>query len=555
MTSSILEKYIDLKKQFATGEGEKIISTRALGGGFQGSGLRSIYWRFLLGTIKGNNTNQWITQLKEQREAYYALKAEATVDPTETEDDNLLENNPLCEDDNTAWGQHFKDVDLRKCIEQDLIRLDPDSVYFNHPDRQKMMLEILFVWAKQHEETSYRQGMHELLSQFIFVLKEDHEAFKKAEVDHNENKEALSELNIFMDANHLEADSFILFTELMKPMIDFFLVIDSSSSSSRLRDPTHVTPIYKICNRIQNELLPLKDSALHQKLSSMDIQPAIYALPWVRLLFGREFQRDDVLFIWDVFFTDCSEFRKDNPSSYNVSFIEHFGVVMLFYVREFLLESNDFGAILSRIKRFPPIDHVQPFIERTLTSLAKPKQAFDLPESIQLPDLDKIKPEVTKIRRRPQPSTTKKRVPPPASPTATTNKSIMMEAGQKINQLLSTTTTKMQQEATLRAQVHQKDRKLQAFKQKLVYQSKRDTHVVKTIDAIVEAWEADVRSGEHTERQLLSIAELKQVRDILKGEVDYKNTQPFMLGLIEPPKVTKKSSKSKKYTPKPLNAL
>lgn len=73
----------------------------------------------------------------------------------------------------SPWSQFFRDSELLDTIKLDLSRTYSDSTFFQSEATQKMMLHILFVWSKLNAETSYRQGMNELLAPLMFVLASD----------------------------------------------------------------------------------------------------------------------------------------------------------------------------------------------------------------------------------------------------------------------------------------------------------------------------------------------------------------------------------------------
>jgi hypothetical protein len=74
----------------------------------------------------------------------------------------------------------------------------------------------LFIWARENSETSYRQGMHELLGPIILVLYRDAKP--------RENDDPLSHL---IDSKFIEHDAYQLFERLMRKMKDYFLVVHS----------------------------------------------------------------------------------------------------------------------------------------------------------------------------------------------------------------------------------------------------------------------------------------------------------------------------------------
>uniref|UniRef100_A0A7N6AU98 Rab-GAP TBC domain-containing protein n=1 Tax=Anabas testudineus TaxID=64144 RepID=A0A7N6AU98_ANATE len=57
-------------------------------------------------------------------------------------------------------------------------------------------------------------------------------------------------------------------------------------------------------NRIQDQMVKKHDVELHMHLNRLEIAPQIYGIRWVRLLFGREFPLQDLLVVWDALFAD-----------------------------------------------------------------------------------------------------------------------------------------------------------------------------------------------------------------------------------------------------------
>ena len=55
-------------------------------------------------------------------------------------------------------------------INQDIVRTYPEVPFFQSADIRAMMLRVLFVYSKLHPSVSYKQGMHELLAPFIYLL-------------------------------------------------------------------------------------------------------------------------------------------------------------------------------------------------------------------------------------------------------------------------------------------------------------------------------------------------------------------------------------------------
>jgi TBC1 domain family protein 5 len=60
------------------------------------------------------------------------------------------------------WNRFFEDTELKKAILMDVERTSDDVAFFQLTRTHRLMLQILFVYAKEHPQLGYRQGMHEV---------------------------------------------------------------------------------------------------------------------------------------------------------------------------------------------------------------------------------------------------------------------------------------------------------------------------------------------------------------------------------------------------------
>ncbi|CAM6044112.1 unnamed protein product [Sphagnum compactum] len=78
------------------------------------------------------------------------------------------------EEEESVWGRYFRNAELEGIIDKDLMRLYPDNgSFFQSPGCQAILRRILLVWSLIHPESSYWQGMHELLAPLAYVLHVD----------------------------------------------------------------------------------------------------------------------------------------------------------------------------------------------------------------------------------------------------------------------------------------------------------------------------------------------------------------------------------------------
>ncbi|GAM29361.1 hypothetical protein SAMD00019534_125370 [Acytostelium subglobosum LB1] len=251
------------------------------------------------------------------------------------------------------------------------------------------MLRILFIYSKTNNLVSYRQGMHELLAPIIYLLHQEVTDYKKNEesIALHDKQQAL--VDTIYDKQYMEHDAYMLFHALMKYASNWFGVTStgnalapftSSSSSSTSQSPqslqaqtkqapkltfsldqetqseeakaTVVNEAVIKCKKI-NKILKKHDPALHYHLEALGIEPQIYLLRWIRLLFGREFHLDDVITMWDSLFA----YGED------LILIDYVSVSMLTYIRDQLIDKDN-GGVLQRLFKYPPVEDVTSLIQR-----------------------------------------------------------------------------------------------------------------------------------------------------------------------------------------------
>jgi hypothetical protein len=195
-------------------------------------------------------------------------------------------------------------------IKGDLERLYMNGVtdeYFKTDRRQAMLLNILFIWAQLHPQTSYRQGMHEIVAPFLLVLEEEREEWAMHTSSSSVSASLSVELSLFAQAlcgkeNNLssqdaalEAQTYWLFDRIM---------IDLETLYSPITGADEQPAIVHFCTKIQEHMLRGLDPPLCRHLEENFIQAQLYGMRWSRLLLGREFELTELslLRIWDYMF-------------------------------------------------------------------------------------------------------------------------------------------------------------------------------------------------------------------------------------------------------------
>ena len=183
-------------------------------------------------------------------------------------------------------------------------------------------------------------------------------------------------MRALLDPSGVEADAFWLFDQLMVYVKDWFepgtgaggggggggggrggsLPRVSLDEQRRARQAAEKrSPLLLKCAHIQDTLLRRADPQLHGVLAEKEVQPQLYLLRWLRLLFGREFHLADSMVVWDALFA----------YGQGLMLVEYMAVSMLLYVRASLIE-GDYTQTLRRLLKYPPVEHVHTLVERAL---------------------------------------------------------------------------------------------------------------------------------------------------------------------------------------------
>ncbi|KAF8902090.1 rab-GTPase-TBC domain-containing protein [Gymnopilus junonius] len=222
--------------------------------------------------------------------------------------------NPLSLHNENPWNEWFAGVELRKVIFQDVERTFPDIPFFRESNVQAELTNILFLYSVTNPSIGYRQGMHELLAPLYLAVHFD------AIVETELQAEQYKDLKELCSEHFIAADSWWLFNSVMDGISQWYEWRESTYSASSTKNPLtsfpnhviipngqdgiqpYVAPIVRACNNIQSTLLQACDPVLWQHIRKTGIEPQIYGIRWLRLLFTREFGMADAMKLWDGLF-------------------------------------------------------------------------------------------------------------------------------------------------------------------------------------------------------------------------------------------------------------
>ncbi|SPO25529.1 related to molybdenum cofactor biosynthetic protein [Ustilago trichophora] len=371
--------------------------------------LRWIQWKLFLTEHISSIPSSWSPVLERDREAYNELRCrllrapdgnyppEVGFDGTHTTLDSttnatasrqspqtrsapvrpavvndLSVNNPLSLDDSNPWKAYYSTLETRRVILQDVERTFPDINLFRLTNVQQSLTNILFLWILENDDVGYRQGMHELAA-VLWKVRSDG-AVDARDLSCSAPSRASTQTSADAPFQHALADVFIehdvytLFCILMQSAKSWYAWRDSPSrdavptpstspsiSAKQASDtrnsaetPRRPLPIVAKCEAIF-EILRHIDPALAQHLESLGIEPQIFCLRWIRMIFTREFALDDALAIWDGLFA----------SGNSLELIDHVCIAMLLRIRNQLL-AGDHSSALQSLLRYPAEAQIQP---------------------------------------------------------------------------------------------------------------------------------------------------------------------------------------------------
>ncbi|KAK2466961.1 hypothetical protein APHAL10511_001219 [Amanita phalloides] len=269
---------------------------------------------------------------------------------------NIETNNPLSLHKENPWRQWFESVELRKIISQDVERTFPEIPYFREAFVQAQLTNILFLYSVITPTIGYRQGMHELLAPLYYAVQRD-------AVPCNEDEGELTSLQQICSPRWIAADAWALFTTVMKGVSRWYewhetpdkplyftshIHLDLASGQTQLKP--YVAPIVQTCNDIQATLLKAVDPPLCNHMQKLGIEPQIYGIRWLRLLFTREFSMLNAMKLWDGLFASDPTFEL----------VPWICVSMLIRIRSQLLAA-DYSGQLTLLLHYPSLDAQGPY--------------------------------------------------------------------------------------------------------------------------------------------------------------------------------------------------
>lgn len=191
--------------------------------------------------------------------------------------------------------------------------------------------------------------MHEILAPILLVV--DNDKIDSSSTIINDNL-----IKNILDSRYVEHDSFFLFCQVMKGAKLWYEYNESISAAVDSTKEKFIVPIVAKCQRIQNEMLKTIDNDLYTALKRNEIEPQLYGLRWLRLLFSREFPIDEVLLLWDGIFAEGN----------NLELVDWIVLVMLINIRDKII-GQEYSVCLTSLMKYPKLENdreIVKFVEK-----------------------------------------------------------------------------------------------------------------------------------------------------------------------------------------------
>ena len=332
--------------------------------------MRSFSWKLYLKTLssdKNATLKTWLEETLSQRKGY-KKKVKDLLTISKFKGDPLG-GLPVGAKSSSGWGDFFDKADIKHLIKIDVDRTFQDRDLFCEPSIKEIENNILYLFAKSNQPTSYKQGMNDILAMLIYSLypyyvKSDIKNYTPELFDRwvKEPIDNLKDIyNFFHDETEFQSDLYYLMVNLMKLGVNkFYEDIDLKKNPGETKNY-----LVKRCEIISEKKLKLQNSRLYHHFVNIGIDSGIILQRWIKCLFTREFHPQDCSVIWDAILAN----ELMEPSG-ELLYIDYFSIAMMDFISDELLR-KDQSECFKRLFQYPPLESMTTLI--SLTAKIKPK--------------------------------------------------------------------------------------------------------------------------------------------------------------------------------------
>ena len=293
--------------------------------------LRSLCWKILLKYIP-LNIEIWEQFLDKKREEYELLKKKIYK-----KKHLKIKNHPLDINTNLDLDIINKDNKLNDIINRDLNRTRTEIPFFNEPSKKNnketnydVLHRILFIYAKEHSNIYYIQGLNEIVAIIYYAFSQD-----KNPYFYNES----------------EADTYYCFENLLKDFNNFYKEDFYNSENGIKKQIDYIKFMVK---NLEHDI--------YYSFKELKIDIYLFVFRWYSLLFSQEFNLNCVMKLWDNIFSQNNKYEYLNIL-----------VLCALKLKKNDIISKDLSKIMNSLQTFDDLD-----VEKMLYLIEKVK--MDLSE-------------------------------------------------------------------------------------------------------------------------------------------------------------------------------
>ena len=243
--------------------------------------LRSLCWKILFKYIP-LNIEIWEQFLDKKREEYELLKKKIYK-----KKHLKIKNHPLDINTNLDLDIINKDNKLNDIINRDINRTRTEIPFFNEPSKKNnketnydVLHRILFIYAKEHSNIYYIQGLNEIVAIIYYVFSQD-----KNPYFYNES----------------EADTYFCFENLLKDFNNFYKEDFYNSENGIKKQIDYIKFMVK---NLEHDI--------YYSFKELKIDIYLFVFRWYSLLFSQEFNLNCVMKLWDNIFSQNNKYEYLN---------------------------------------------------------------------------------------------------------------------------------------------------------------------------------------------------------------------------------------------------
>ncbi|MCO5577119.1 hypothetical protein L7F22_030942 [Adiantum nelumboides] len=247
--------------------------------------------------------------------------------------------------------------------------LHEDKPYSSKEGRQAAsgcLPRSLLNFSEENEE-----WIHKVHSDDLALLEPDEFGFNlKTMLLGSDSYGAEGELGALLSGRFVEHDAYSMFDALLGGQNGEVALADYFLAANEVK--TGMSSVLEASASMYYTLVAV-DTPLYIHLVEIGVEPQFFALRWFRVLFGREFDLEMLLHLWDAIFsashsnvakpTEGQELGDASTTLTQASFISTFAVSMILYLRSTLLAAPNATVCLQKLLSFPKHVDVRSLIE------------------------------------------------------------------------------------------------------------------------------------------------------------------------------------------------